>query len=133
MESCICPRATICADDLLSMIFLTIARSLAWFNYPLYMMMFLSKAKYLDYVAVLDTLLGFASSHAFHIWYYCWTGKCEPYCFSHFEMGSKERGGLYSGITCMIAIGVLPLIILPMVVPFLKCRISSEWCKSSMH
>lgn len=51
-----------------------------------------------DYVAVLDTLLGFASSHAFHIWYYCWTGKCEPYCFSHFEMGSKERGGLYSGM-----------------------------------
>ena len=48
LQSCICPRATICADDLLSMIFLTIARSTAWFNYPLYMLLFLSKAQNLN-------------------------------------------------------------------------------------
>ncbi len=48
LQSCICPRATICADDLLSMIFLTIARSTAWFNYPLYMLLFLSKANNLN-------------------------------------------------------------------------------------
>jgi len=48
IESCICPRETICADDLLSMIFLTIARSTAWFDYPLYMLLFLSKANNLN-------------------------------------------------------------------------------------
>ena len=35
IDTCICPRETICADDLLSMIFLTIARCSAWFDYPL--------------------------------------------------------------------------------------------------
>ena len=48
IDSCICPRETICADDLLSMIFLTIARSTAWFDYPLYMLLFLSKANNLN-------------------------------------------------------------------------------------
>ena len=48
IKSCICPRETICADDLLSMIFLTIARSTAWFDYPLYMLLFLSKANNLN-------------------------------------------------------------------------------------
>jgi len=48
LQSCICPRETICADDLLSMIFLTIARSTAWADYPLYMLMFMSKANNLN-------------------------------------------------------------------------------------
>lgn len=36
-ETCICPRETICADSMPSMVFLTIARCTAWFDYPLYM------------------------------------------------------------------------------------------------
>ena len=48
LSSCICPRETICADDLPSMIFLTIARCSAWFDYPLYMVLFLSKANNLN-------------------------------------------------------------------------------------
>ena len=48
LQSCICPRETICADDLLSMIFLTVARSTAWADYPLYMLMFMSKANNLN-------------------------------------------------------------------------------------
>mmetsp|Transcript_57970 Transcript_57970/g.122952 ORF Transcript_57970/g.122952 Transcript_57970/m.122952 type:complete len:166 (-) Transcript_57970:697-1194(-) len=48
LKSCICPRETICADDLLSMIFLTLARSTAWFDYPLYMLLFMSKANNLN-------------------------------------------------------------------------------------
>ncbi len=43
LKTCICPRETICADDVLSMVFLTIARCSAWFDYPLYMVLFLSK------------------------------------------------------------------------------------------
>lgn len=48
LETCICPRETICADDLLSMVFLTIARCSAWFDYPLYMGLFLSKCDNLN-------------------------------------------------------------------------------------
>lgn len=69
LKSCICPRATICADDLLSMILLTIARSSAWFNYPLYMMMFLSKAKNLGNLlqkSVLRCWINFSDLHHVH-------------------------------------------------------------------
>jgi len=48
LQTCICPCETICADDLVSMIFLTIVRSTAWFSYPLYMMMLMSKANNLN-------------------------------------------------------------------------------------
>ena len=43
LKTCICPRETICADNVLRMVFLTIARCSAWFDYPLYMVLFLSK------------------------------------------------------------------------------------------
>ena len=48
VDTCICPRATICADDLTSMILLTISRCVAWFDYPLYMLLFLSKTHNLN-------------------------------------------------------------------------------------
>lgn len=69
LQSCICPRATICADDLLSMIFLTIARSTAWFNYPLYMLLFLSKANNLnDFLqkTALRCWINFSDFHRVH-------------------------------------------------------------------
>ena len=44
----ICPRETICADSIASMIYLTIARCSAWFDYPLYMVLFLSKCDNLN-------------------------------------------------------------------------------------
>eukprot|EP00984_Skeletonema_dohrnii_P018151 scaffold8410_cov77-Skeletonema_dohrnii-CCMP3373.AAC.1 len=48
MERCICPRETICATDTLSIILLALARCSAFFDYPLYMMLFLSKAHNLN-------------------------------------------------------------------------------------
>lgn len=48
VATCICPRETVCADDPLSMILLTIARTTAWFDYPLYMLLFMSKANNLN-------------------------------------------------------------------------------------
>lgn len=59
LNSCICPRETICADDILSMIFLTLARCSAWFDYPLYMVMFLSKA---------DNLNNFLQRTSLRVW-----------------------------------------------------------------
>merc|ERR1719223_1778574 len=44
LSYCLCPRETVCCDNLRSMIFLGISCSSAYFPYPLYMMLFLSKA-----------------------------------------------------------------------------------------
>eukprot|EP00984_Skeletonema_dohrnii_P008084 scaffold2958_cov162-Skeletonema_dohrnii-CCMP3373.AAC.4 len=48
MKRCICPRETICVTDTLSIILLALARCSAFFDYPLYMMLFLSKAHNLN-------------------------------------------------------------------------------------
>ena len=69
LQSCICPRETICADDLLSMIFLTIARCSAWFDYPLYMCLFLTKARNLNnYLqsTMIKCWIDFSDSHKVH-------------------------------------------------------------------
>ncbi len=69
LQTCICPRETICADDLVSMIFLTISRTSAWFDYPLYMLLFLSKANNLNnYLqkTVLRCWVNFSDYHKVH-------------------------------------------------------------------
>ena len=69
IDSCVCPRATICADDLLSMIFLTLARTSAWFDYPLYMLLFLSKARNLNNFlqgTMLKCWINFSDAHRVH-------------------------------------------------------------------
>ena len=69
LASCICPRETICADDLLAMILLTISRCSAWFDYPLYMCMFLSKCNNLNnYLqkTVLRCWINFSDYHKVH-------------------------------------------------------------------
>ncbi len=48
LERYICPRKTFCAKNTLSMILLALARCSAFFDYPLYMMLFLSKAHILN-------------------------------------------------------------------------------------
>lgn len=44
MPVCICPRETTCIKDIKSLVFLAFARLSAYFDYPLYVMLFLSKA-----------------------------------------------------------------------------------------
>ena len=41
---CICPRETVCVKRLHDLIFLVFARASAYFDYPLYVMAFVSKA-----------------------------------------------------------------------------------------
>ncbi|KAJ1466529.1 hypothetical protein T484DRAFT_1861418 [Baffinella frigidus] len=41
---CICPRETVCAKNWRSVLFLTLARCSAYFDYPLYVCLFLTKA-----------------------------------------------------------------------------------------
>jgi hypothetical protein len=63
LKMCICPRETVCATDILSLFLLAIARCSAFFDYPLYMMMFLSKCHNLNNIlrrTVLREFIDFA-------------------------------------------------------------------------
>ncbi len=69
LERCICPRETICATNTLSIILLVLARCSAFFDYPLYMMMFLSKCHNINNICrrtVLREWVDFADMHKVH-------------------------------------------------------------------
>eukprot|EP00984_Skeletonema_dohrnii_P036398 scaffold37322_cov139-Skeletonema_dohrnii-CCMP3373.AAC.1 len=66
LEHCICPRETICATNTYSIVLLTLARCSAFFDYPLYMMMFLSKCHNINNICrrtVLREWIDFADMH----------------------------------------------------------------------
>ena len=44
LDICICPRETVCVKDVKSLVFLAFARLSAYFDYPLYVLLFASKA-----------------------------------------------------------------------------------------
>jgi hypothetical protein len=77
MSRCICPRTTVCATNLVSLILLTIARCSAFFDYPLYMMMFFSKCHNLNNIPLSDYTsriyrLWRYESHSFNLWSCDW-------------------------------------------------------------
>jgi len=139
LKSCICPRETICADDTLSMIFLTIARSSAWFDYPLYMLLFLSKARNLTNFlqkTMLKCWINFTDFHKVHALFGIIVGL-ESTChgFFHILRWARRNDDIKllwthpTGITGLICVIIYPLIVLPMSVPYLKQKISFEWRK----
>lgn len=135
LEHCICPRETICATNTLSIVLLTIARASAYFDYPLYMMMFLSKAHNLNNVCrrtILREWIDFGDMHKLHKLFGIVIG-IETTSHSFFHM---LRWGLNAdisflwttrtGITGLIALFITLFIVLPMAVAFLKERIRYE-------
>lgn len=135
LEHCICPRDTICATNTLSIVLLTIARASAYFDYPLYMMMFLSKAHNLNNVCrrtILREWIDFGDMHKLHKLFGIVIG-IETTSHSFFHM---LRWGLNAdisflwttrtGITGLIALFITLFIVLPMAVAFLKERIRYE-------
>lgn len=139
VETCICPRETICADDLLSMIFLTIARASAWFDYPLYMLLFLSKCSNLNnflQTTAARVWINFSDSHKVHSLFGCIVAiETTSHSFFHLLRWARRSNDIQllwttkTGITGLIAFSLTPLIALPMAVPFLKKRMKFEWRK----
>lgn len=140
LQSCICPRETICADDLLSMIFLTIARSTAWFDYPLYMLLFMSKANNLNNFlqkTALRCWINFSDYHRVHSLFGIIVGiESTSHTFFHVLRWARRNNDIQlllhssTGITGLIAIILTPFIVLPMTVPYLKSRMRFEWRKA---
>ena len=139
LDSCICPRATTCADDLLSMVFLTAARCTAWFDYPLYMLLFLSKAKNLNNFLQKTTLrcwINFSDFHHVHALFGAVVAiESTSHSFFHLLRWARRQDDLQllwttkTGVTGLFALLLTPLITLPMTVPFLKQRMTYEWRK----
>eukprot|EP00984_Skeletonema_dohrnii_P014383 scaffold6034_cov87-Skeletonema_dohrnii-CCMP3373.AAC.3 len=135
LERCICPRETICATETLSIILLALARCSAFFDYPLYMMMFLSKCHNINNVCrrtVLREWIDFGDMHKVHRLFGIIVG-IETMFHSFFHM---LRWGLNAdidllwrtttGISGLVAIFITPLICWPMVVPAIKERLAFE-------
>ena len=138
LERCICPRETICATDTISIVLLTLARCSAFFDYPLYMMMFLSKCHNINNVCrrtVLREWIDFGDMHKVHRTFGIIVG-IETMFHSFFHL---LRWGLNSdihllwetttGISGLIAIIITPLICWPMAVPAIKERLAYEMRK----
>ena len=135
LERCICPRETICATDKLSISLLALARCSVFFDYPLYMMMFLSKAHNINNVlrrTVLREWIEFADMHRIHSLFGVWIG-IETMFHTFFHM---LRWGLNNdlhllwdtntGVTGLFATTFTLPIVWPMVVPSLKKWLSFE-------
>ena len=141
VERCICPRETICATNNISMVLLALARCSAFFDYPLYAMMFLSKAHNVNNIlrrTVLREWIDFADMHRIHYIFGIVIG-IESVCHSFFHVlrwtMSDDIRLLWStttGITGMVAIIATPFIVLPMAVPKLKARLSFE-VRKALH
>ena len=135
LEHCICPRETICATNMYSIVLLTLARCSAFFDYPLYMMMFLSKCHNINNICrrtVLREWIDFADMHKVHKLFGVVVG-IETMSHSFFHMLRWGLNGDISllwetntGITGLITVIITPLIVWPMVVPALKQNMQFE-------
>ena len=139
MKSCVCPRETVCADTVISMVLLTLARCSAYFDYPLYMMMFLSKAHNINDAlrrTPIREVVDFADMHHVHRLFGIVVG-IETMFHSFFHL---LRWGLRgdditllwqssTGISGLIACLMTQLIVWPMVLPWLREKMSFEWRK----
>ena len=142
VAKCICPRETVCADDLMSMIFLTIARGSAWFDYPLYMILFLSKCSNLNnflQTTAARCWVNFSDSHKVHSLFGCIVAiETTSHTFFHLLRWTRRNNDIQllwtskTGVTGLIAFSLVPLIVLPMAVPFFKNRMKFEWRKGKI-
>ena len=139
MSSRVCPRETVCADTVLSMVLLALARCSAFFDYPLYMLMFLTKAHNINDAlrrTPIREAVDFADMHHVHRLFGIVVGV-ETMFNSFFHL---LRWGLRgddirflwqstTGISGLIAGTMTLLIVWPMVLPWLKNKMSFEWRK----
>ncbi len=135
LKHCICPRETICATNTYSIVLLALARCSAFFDYPLYMMMFLSKCHNINNICrrtVLREWIEFSDMHKVHRLFGVVVG-IETMSHSFFHLLRWGLNGDISllwesntGITGLITMIITPLVCWPMFVPALKQNMKFE-------
>ena len=135
LKRCICPRETICATNIFSMVLLALARSLVFFDYPVFMMMFLTKCHNINNVfrrTIFREWIDFSDMHKVHkIFGVIVIVESTFHSFFHLL-----RWGINSdirllwtsapGISGMVAMTSVVLICIPMAVPAIKERLVYE-------
>ena len=132
MPVCICPRETTCIKDIKSLVFLAFARLPAYFDYPLYVMLFLSKAHNLRGIlhrTFLREFLPLDDLHSLHVF----AGKVVAIEVFWHSFWHLLRWGLAgdlrllwqhsTGISGLISLILTPLITWPMLFTRLKVAI----------
>lgn len=140
-DVCICPRETVCARNIQSVIFLVLARGSAYFDYPLYICVFLTKAKNVQCFfsrTFFAEFIPFDDLHGLHalagvvigfetLWHGCWhilrwslNGEIS-FLWSH-----------VTGITGAISLLLTPLIAWPMAMTCFKSCCSFE-ARKGLH
>lgn len=136
---CICPRETVCVKNIASLFFLAFSRLSAYFDYPLYMLLFLSKAHNLrGYLqrTYLSEFLPLDDMHHLHTF----AGTLVGFEVIWHSSWHLLRWGLagdirllwthITGISGLISLIVTPLIAFPMLFTKLRLKIDFTWRKA---
>eukprot|EP00793_Prasinoderma_coloniale_P001828 PRCOL_00003634-RA len=140
LTHCACPRETVCALDLPSLLLLGVARVGAYFDYALYMLLFVSKCNHLATFferTFWGTFVPFHDLHEVHTAAGAIVGvECLVHSACHTARWALQGrlDLLYSHVTGRsgaIAALVTPLIVWPMLFPSIKRRVAFEWRKAA--
>ena len=142
MPICICPRETVCVKGVLSLVFLVLARSSAYFDYPLYVLLFLSKAHNLRGAlqrTYISEFLPLDDLHHIHTF----AGRVVGFEVISHSFWHLLRWGLageihllwthVTGVTGLISLLATPLIVWPMLFTTLRKKIPFEWRKAAHY
>jgi len=141
LQYCICPRETVCADRIVDLVYLGIARTSIYMVYPFLICLFLSKSNHLTaylQTTVFSVFVEFADMHHVHVFgakvveYATWI-----HVFFHLlRWGTRDNGNeltylweTQTGLTGLIAVAVMPLITWPMRFERFRKRLSYEYRK----
>jgi predicted ferric reductase len=135
LSVCICLRETICVNNWMSLIFLVFARSSAYFDYTLYMLLFLTKArnlrKWLSCTPISE-FINLTDSHNLHVFAGTIVSfEVLSHSFFHllrWAVNNELRLIWYSqtGYTGLITLCLTPLIAWPMMCRRCKSKVSYE-------
>ena len=138
MSVCICPRITVCADTWSAVMFLVLARTSAYFDYPLYVALFLSKAHNLRAFLARSYISEYVDLKDLHGLHSLAGGIVAFEVFWH-SFWHLLRWGLSgeihllwthgTGVSGMIALAMTPLITVPMMFQQMRKCIAFEWRK----
>lgn len=138
---CICPRETVCARSIKSVVFLVFARGSAYFDYPMYVLLFVSKAhNLLGFLqrSYLSEFFPFDDMHHLHAYAGAFVGiETMWHAFWHTLRWSLDGDASFlwatgTGRSGLVALFVMQLIVWPMHVPKLRKLIAFEYRKA-MH
>ena len=142
LTRCVCPRETVCARDLVSMLLLAVSRCTAYFDYPLYLVLFLTKlhnirtflartpwSLYLPMhdLHQLHTAAGIVVGVETVVHASCHAARWVNQGNAHFLLTHV------TGRSGLIAIAVTPLIVCPMLFPSLKRRFTWEFRRTAHY